>query len=50
MSDARCDLFSPVRCSDGGMKIEWVDDTHALGVFSTGAAGRSPQGCRLKDE
>lgn len=24
--------------SDGGMKIEWVDDTHALGVFSTGAA------------
>ncbi|XP_068449757.1 R3H and coiled-coil domain-containing protein 1 [Clinocottus analis] len=24
--------------SDGGMKIEWVDDTHALGVFSTAAA------------
>ncbi|XP_034387942.1 R3H and coiled-coil domain-containing protein 1 [Cyclopterus lumpus] len=24
--------------SDGGMKIEWVDDTHALGVFSTETA------------
>ncbi|XP_037535138.1 R3H and coiled-coil domain-containing protein 1 [Nematolebias whitei] len=24
--------------SDGGMKIKWVDDTHALGVFSTEAA------------
>uniref|UniRef100_A0A8C9XA87 R3H domain and coiled-coil containing 1 n=1 Tax=Sander lucioperca TaxID=283035 RepID=A0A8C9XA87_SANLU len=21
--------------SDGGMKIEWVDDTHALGIFSS---------------
>lgn len=27
--------------SDGGMKIKWVDDTHALGVFSTEAAGES---------
>ncbi|KAM8916522.1 R3H and coiled-coil domain-containing protein 1, partial [Spinachia spinachia] len=24
--------------SDGGMKIEWVDDTHALGVFSNETA------------
>ncbi|XP_053723020.1 R3H and coiled-coil domain-containing protein 1 isoform X2 [Synchiropus splendidus] len=24
--------------SDGGMKIKWVDDTHALGVFSSEAA------------
>ncbi|KAL3059004.1 hypothetical protein OYC64_011024 [Pagothenia borchgrevinki] len=24
--------------SDGGMKIEWVDDTHALGVFSSETA------------
>lgn len=27
--------------SDGGMKIKWVDDTHALGVFSTEEAGES---------
>ncbi|KAF1391370.1 hypothetical protein PFLUV_G00041420 [Perca fluviatilis] len=24
--------------SDGGMKIEWVDDTHALGIFSSETA------------
>ncbi|XP_017278386.1 R3H and coiled-coil domain-containing protein 1 [Kryptolebias marmoratus] len=30
------DAFSEY--SDGGMKIKWVDDTHALGVFSTEAA------------
>ena len=27
--------------SDGGMKIKWVDNTHALGVFSSEAAGES---------
>ena len=32
----------PVCCSDGGMKIEWVDDTHALGVFSSETAGITP--------
>ncbi|KAF3855984.1 hypothetical protein F7725_016707 [Dissostichus mawsoni] len=32
----------PVCCCDGGMKIEWVDDTHALGVFSSETAGITP--------
>lgn len=27
--------------SDGGMKIKWVDNTHALGVFSSESAGMS---------
>lgn len=47
----------PVCRSDGGMKIEWVDNTHALGVFSNEMAGMSPHctmvvvlGLRLKDE
>lgn len=30
--------FSP-SFSDGGMKIKWVDDTHALGVFASESAG-----------
>ncbi|KAK5934331.1 hypothetical protein CgunFtcFv8_014738 [Champsocephalus gunnari] len=32
-TDHLLDAFSEY--SDGGMKIEWVDDTHALGVFSS---------------
>lgn len=30
----------PVCLSDGGMKIKWVDNTRALGVFSSEAAGK----------
>lgn len=26
--------------SHGGMKIKWVDHTHALGVFASDSAGR----------
>lgn len=25
--------------SEGGMKIKWVDNTHALGIFSSASAG-----------
>lgn len=28
-----------VLVSDGGLKIKWVDNTHALGIFSSEAAG-----------
>ena len=34
--------FLVVSSSDGGMKITWVDDTHALAVFSSETAGRFP--------
>lgn len=30
--------FFPV--SEGGMRIKWVDNTHALGVFSNESAGK----------
>lgn len=35
-TDDLLDAFSEY--SDGGIKIEWVDDTHALGVFSSETA------------
>uniref|UniRef100_A0A3Q3VXD9 R3H domain and coiled-coil containing 1 n=1 Tax=Mola mola TaxID=94237 RepID=A0A3Q3VXD9_MOLML len=38
-TDDLVDAFA--ECSDGGMKIKWVDNTHALGVFASEAAGES---------
>uniref|UniRef100_A0A8C3A3E7 R3H domain and coiled-coil containing 1 n=1 Tax=Cyclopterus lumpus TaxID=8103 RepID=A0A8C3A3E7_CYCLU len=38
-TDDLVDAFTDYRCEP---RIEWVDDTHALGVFSTETAGRSP--------
>ncbi|XP_056157730.1 R3H and coiled-coil domain-containing protein 1 [Lampris incognitus] len=35
-TDDLLDAFT--ECSDGGMKIQWVDNTHALGVFASESA------------
>lgn len=37
-SSHRSHVF-PSIFSNGGMKIKWVDDTHALGVFASESAG-----------
>lgn len=32
-------LYCFLHCSESGFKIQWVDDTHALGIFSSLSAG-----------
>uniref|UniRef100_A0A3Q0SGE7 R3H domain and coiled-coil containing 1 n=1 Tax=Amphilophus citrinellus TaxID=61819 RepID=A0A3Q0SGE7_AMPCI len=45
-TDDLLDAFSEY--SDGGMKIKWVDNTHALGVFSSESAGECFQ-CTMSE-